>query len=347
MIDRFELIKTHSSYSNREVKVDRSKLANPLLALAIGLVFIQPLLGSETSGLNNKASLAQTKNQLAKRISELEMQDDQKLLRIRKIYKEKCKIDYQISQKNCYLKISDLDPQYAGAEDRVLLFRGEPKIYPTSGLSKSLRSSTLCSDDCSLKKYVRILAKNLSKLMISKYDFLSDRYVFSEEQWWKVPSYFSLKVGFSKSGLTAMTETPNADLQYYSTTELMAADHMASPMFYHADQKNSSVIQAYDPLVSYSISPEVAYSFSTFDTNENATGRVIMLAVPESKIVWNFPCDKSLIQSFSFDRLYDIASCNVGHQDYIEELEVNAILVTQPNYIRSVFVVKRPWIHHL
>lgn len=237
---------------------------------------------------------------------------------------------------HCYLKLSDFFPAIESSEDRALLFRGEQAIYPTAGVSKSLRQKALCNEDCDFKKYMQTMNTHLEKLKIPKLDYLSKTYVYQNGNWLNPkPGYFSERDLFAAHRFDKANISEQPEQDNYSITQIISTDHADRRITYYVNE-SGKLVSYYDPFVSLTLSPNVAHKFANHK-KDGDEARLIVVAVPEKNIVWDFPCHQNVLKEVSRTKLYDVRNCVNGIDSYEDEVEINAMLAIPPEYVFQVF----------
>lgn len=231
------------------------------------------------------------------------------LLDLLKIYDSKCRALKKPSNENCMLEESDL--MKGGRNNHVILFRGEPRLYPQPSTSALYRWNLGKRSECRVECLESMLQETISdaeKLKQTEYRLGTTAYFRSSDRTWRDPNGILINSGdFSKSALEVL---------YWAHKESMG-------LFF----EGRSIL--FDPLVSLTSDPSVAAKFANFKTD--IRGIVYIYSIPKELMIKFSPndCSSSPIHVGKF---YDFNLC-IDDKRLAKEKEVNSILITPIEFL--------------
>jgi hypothetical protein len=247
----------------------------------------------------------------------------------------------------CWLLECDVAPAGQCRADRVLLFRGEPKLYPTPSVSSFLRTHWSQSRYAPDKDVHGALEQLRADVQLIRPSFGSpdegESFLLQRQADGKVAADRWI-YGPSRND-SGDDEDPNAPPVVIgpdkvrpnsgpaaSLLQMLFTYHVQFSYFFYEDPQLGNV--GLDPMISYSLDPEVAIAFARPDdgqTKNPELGRVIVASVPSADVVRD--CGEKLPEPGS---IWDPGSCEDTGQ-FDDERELDAFVYLSPDYAWKSF----------
>jgi len=293
-------------------------LAAPHLAVAA-----EPLLSS----LQNLASGIKAK----------ERSDEDLIAKLLTTWKQKCA---KSEDPACALSESDIYP--GGSADRVLLFRGENKIFELPAAAPATRAllagSAFCSAPCSYDVYSSFTRTKLQELLrVFKFRETGRSFpvpLFDERamSWGLLPS--DLPKGNGPLPSLAPLPLPQPGDKEFSPLELMTTHHFTGDGV-NAISKSGRPSSEFNPFVSFSLNPRVAVHFSQLPiSSPSDKARIFILSVPKSELPAPADCHSWLAGA---GKLMNLSECNFS-DDFSEEIEFDVVFTLDSGSIKDVLL---------
>lgn len=228
-------------------------------------------------------------------------------------YLKKCGY-HQSSKQNCFLFETDVLPKSQARKNRVLMFRGESRVFPMPAVSSLVRNeiehNVFCDKQCSSLELWQSLVGSvelLSKILNPKNESSLGVYVLlnSRLEW-------VAKVDSSM---------PDAPL---STLTIIARNHMEWMQSLFKQTSTGTV--SIDPLVSLTADPEVAIRYAQ-------ERRLIIASIPLENMV-HVSASECQGSNLNLTMIYNFRQCSGTKWD--SEQEWNAMLYLPSQYLFRV-----------
>lgn len=224
--------------------------------------------------------------------------------RIQQLYFKKCA---QFSRSGTLCTLTEHDIFRNGKSDNILVFRGEPNQFPSPATSSYFRWATSATGYCSLCNKESIVTELLIDLRKLSASFLSTAKFRPQDRSWADVNGKTLEV--LSEGNT-------------SPVEIISRIHkQGSGLYFEGTNR------LFDPLVSFSASPQIALQFAK---TKEQIGVVYLVSIEKKKLkeVKKENC-KDLIPEVG--RIYDLNACmdDVLNQS---EFELNVFMYLPKDY---------------
>lgn len=288
----------------------------------------------------NQTSIQEAISNLAQEIRSVEKNQPDLLSKIKLTWNKKC----QNKPDGCFIRESDIF--VGGKKDYVLLFRGEPGIFPYPGTSNLWRSALTHNEFCNTPCLAPDLLKNsLAKLQelltfdvidLSRMALSPVAYSLSEHKWKSIVQ--SLDEPQASQIVLTDLQKPVRDLQKVGTLPQVAINQQHIDGTYLPIVGENGTQTKFDPYVSLSSNPTVAFKYATQNKPSGSPSRLIIVAYPESQLknVSHSDC-RSWAQKAA--EMINISECSSG-EIYQNEYEYDAALQLDPESIRASLLLE-------
>lgn len=297
-----------------------------LSLVLIAFIFSKNSLASDL----NQSSAQEALQSLAQKIQSVEKNQPDLLNKMKLAWNKKC----QKKPDGCFIHESDVFAD--GKKDSILLFRGEPGIYSYPGTSNLWRSAAththFCSTPCLAPDVLKNTLAKLQELLtfdvieMSRMTLSPVAFSLTENKWKLIETQ-------STQFVLADLQNPIRDIQKVGTLPQVAINQQHIDGTFLPIVDENGVQTKFDPYVSLSSNPAVAFKYATQNKPSGSASRLIVVAYHESQVknVLHSDCRSWAKQAAE---LVNISECSSG-EIYQSEYEYDAALQLDPESIRA------------